>query len=206
MYVPLRLRKRQPSPIAAPAAPDLRAVRVTLERPMLLPEWRPFRREKSDGRAVADKIVMINREGFAQIAEDVLPEIEKFLESPADRRLRRLRAGIIMACIGLGACLGAIVASLAEKDLFVLVIPGLVAFFIGLGIMLNGLIFTVPRKQLADLTDDARSQRALDSASNTRGFWSDASLSRASTNELERNARTLHSVTEHTTHQLKVDR
>ena len=31
------------------------------------------------------------------VAEDVLPQMEKFLESPEEKRLRRVRAGVITA-------------------------------------------------------------------------------------------------------------
>jgi hypothetical protein len=207
MYCPTcGSEERQLSQYCRACGTDLRAVRVTLERPDAITESAVSARDQI-GRAVADKIGMMkSAKDLHKMAEDVLPEIEKFLESPAERRLRRLRAGTIMACIGLGACLGAIVASIAEKDLFSLVIPGLVAFFIGLGIILNGLIFTVPRKQLADYTDDARSQRALDSASKIAAVGSDASIPEALTNELEPGNRALSSVTEHTTHQLKSQR
>lgn len=207
MYCPTcGSEERQLSQYCRACGTDLRAVRVTLERPDAITESAVSARDQI-GRAVADKIGMMkSAKDLHKIAEDVLPEIEKFLESPAERRLRRLRAGIIMACIGLGACLGAIVASMAERDLFVLIIPGLVAFFIGLGIMLNGLLFTVPRNQLADYTDDARSQRALDSALKPSSFGSDASIPEAPTNELEPGNHALSSVTEHTTHQLKSQR
>src|SRR4030095_12123990 len=57
------------------------------------------------GRAVAEKIRQTSTaKELHKVAEDVLPEIEKFLESPDERRLRRFRAGVIVACIGLGAC------------------------------------------------------------------------------------------------------
>lgn len=207
MYCPTcGSEERQLSQYCRACGTDLRAVRVTLERPDAITESAVSARDQI-GRAVADKIRMTESASeLHKVAEDVLPEIEKFLESPAERRLRRLRAGMIMASIGLGVCLGGVVASVADKGLFVLVIPGLVAFFIGLGIMLNGLIFTVPRNKLADHTDDAQSQRALDSTLKPAAFELVAPNPEASTNELERNARTLPSVTEHTTHQLKSQR
>ncbi len=114
----------------------MRAVRITLERPDAVTESAISARDQI-GRAIADKIRMTQSAAELQtVAEEVLPEIEKFLESPAERRLRRLRAGLIMSFIGVGASLGGIVASLAEEDLFVMIIPGLIMLFIGSGCFL----------------------------------------------------------------------
>jgi hypothetical protein len=155
------------------------------------------------GRAIADKIRMTESASELQkVAEEVLPEIEKFLESPADRRLRRIRAGIIMSFIGLGATLGGILASMVEEDLFVLVIPGTIMLFIGLAVVINGLMFTLPRKRIFEHADEALSQKALDS-----GFKASTELiPEVPTNALNSGERTLASVTEHTTHQLKTSR
>lgn len=206
MYCPAcGSEERQLSQYCRACGTDLRPVRITLERPDAITESAVSARDQI-GRAVADKIRMTESASeLHKVAEDVLPEVEKFLESPAERRLRRLRAGMIMSCIGLGVCLGGVLASFSEKQLFVLIIPGLVAFFIGLGIMLNGLIFTVPRKKLADHTDEARSQQALDSELKHASFKSAPPILEAARNEPERNPHTLASVTEHTTHQLNVD-
>ena len=51
------------------------------------------------GRAMADKIREFeSSKDLKRIAEDVLPELEKFLESPAEKRLRRIRNGYMVAC------------------------------------------------------------------------------------------------------------
>ena len=96
-----------------------------------------------------------------------------------------------MAFIGVGGTLGAILASMRDEDLFVLIIPALIMFFIGLAVMLNGLMFTMSRKQLENPSDDFRSQKAT--------------LNHPSTNALEQEKLASPSVTEHTTHQLKVN-
>ncbi len=181
----------------------MRAVRITLERPDAVTESAISARDQI-GRAIADKIRMTESASELQkVAEEVLPEIEKFLESPAERRLRRLRAGMIMSCIGVGAALGGIVASMVDEGLFVLVIPGLILLFVGLGIVLNGLMFTVPRKQVADHTDAARSQKALDSGARAATFKATAETP---TNELDHGDLVSPSITEHTTHNLKTNR
>src|SRR4051795_13506450 len=65
------------------------------------------------GRAMADKIREFeSSKDLKRIAEDVLPELEKFLESPAEKRLRRIRNGTLIAFIGIGGGIGFIVAGL----------------------------------------------------------------------------------------------
>src|SRR5688500_2102620 len=132
MYCPTcGSEERQLSQYCRACGTDLRSVRLTLERPDAITESAVSARDHI-GRAIADKIRMTESAGeLHKVAEDVLPEIEKFLESPAERRLRRLRAGVIMAFIGLGATLGGILTSQVEKGLFVLVFPGMTLLFVG---------------------------------------------------------------------------
>ncbi len=207
MYCPTcGSEERQLSQYCRGCGTDLRSVRVTLERPDAITESAVSARDHI-GRAIADKIRMTESASELQkVAEEVLPEIEKFLESPAERRLRRIRAGMIMAFIGLGGTLGGVVASLAEQDLFVLVIPGLVMLFIGLGVIINGLMFTLPRKQLRDHTDEALAQRSLDLGLKAAGLPATGLVAEAPTNALNADERPSVSVTEHTTHQLKTSR
>jgi hypothetical protein len=198
--------ERQLSQYCRACGTDLRAVRVTMGRPDAITESAISARDHI-GRAVADKIRMTESASeLHKVAEDVLPEIEKFLESPAERRLRRIRAGVIMAFIGLGATLGGIIASEAEKGLFVLVVPGTVMLFIGLAIILNGLLFTLPRKQVIDHADEALAQNALDSRLKPAGSLSEGLVPEIPTNELNPGEHPPTSVTEHTTHQLKTSR
>jgi hypothetical protein len=203
MYCPTcGSEERQLSQYCRACGTDLRAVRVTLERPDAITESAVSARDHI-GRAIADKIRMTESASeLKKVAEEVLPEIEKFLESPADRRLRRLRAGIIMAFIGVGATLGGLVASMADEHLLVMVIPGLIMLFIGLAVICNGLMFTLPRKRVIDHADEALAQKALDSALN------DATglVPEVRKHALNSGEPTLASVTEHTTHQLKTSR
>nr|MBA3355981.1 DUF427 domain-containing protein [Pyrinomonadaceae bacterium] len=57
---------------------------------------------------------------------------------------------------------GGIVASMVEEDLLVTVIPGMIMLFIGLALILNGLMFTLPRKQLREHAEEAQAQKTLD--------------------------------------------
>lgn len=203
MYCPTcGSEERQLSQYCRACGTDLRAVRVTLERPDAITESAVSARDHI-GRAIADKIRMTESANELQkVAEEVLPEIEKFLESPADRRLRRLRAGVIMSFIGVGAALGGFLASLNEPDLFVLVIPGMIMLFIGLAVIVNGLLLTLHRQRLMDHADDALAQKALDAQFKAAS----GSVAEAPTNALNSGERNLASVTEHTTHQLKTSR
>ena len=179
---------------------DIRRVRNAVESPDQITASAVSARDEI-GRAIATK--MANIKGateWSTFAEDVLPEIEKFLESPEEKRLRRIRAGMVLSSIGLGAAGGvALVSALVfqrDNDLiFILGLGGIVCFFIGLGIILNGLLFSVPKKGLADRSSDADSQRQLDS----RGDTNDLRLPEAP-------ASFYSSVTEPTTKHLKEKR
>ena len=170
-------------------------MRSTLERPDAITASAVSAREQI-GVAIADKLRDLKTgKDLEHFAEDVLPQFEKFLESPEERRLRRVRAGVIVSCIGFGWSLAVFFASLAESDFFPFIVPGFVLFLIGIGIIINGLLFTVPKKKLPGTADDALSQRVLDSSN-----YEPPQL-RAMTNELAAN-KAVGSVTEHTTHHL----
>lgn len=138
------------------------------------------------------------------VAEDVLPHLEKFLESPEEKRLRRLRAGVITAGVGFGVTLGIFWASLSAGDLVPFIALGVIAILVGLGIIINGLAFSVPRKTVANLSEEAKAQKDLESRIQNAGA-SRLSSGSPSTNELPTRTDAIvarHSVTEHTTHQL----
>jgi hypothetical protein len=159
--------ERQASQFCRACGTDLRPVRVSLERPDSITASAVSAREEI-GRAVASKIreVQDARE-LKKVAEDVLPQIEKFLESPDEKRLRRMRAGVIVSSVGVGATIlmllmtavarpGDVEGFLGGTGL------GIVTFFIGLGLLLNALWFTGPRRKLEDRSSDAESQNQLD--------------------------------------------
>ncbi len=199
MYCPsCGSEERQLSQYCRACGTDLRVVRTSLERPDAITESAISAREQI-GTAVADKIrQMSSAKDLKKVAEDVLPQFEKFLESPEERRLRRVRAGVITASIGLGATLVTILMSISTPVNFPMVIAPIVTFFIGLGLIINGLLFTVPRKQLPGDVNDALSQQVLDSGVNRNAYEAPVS-----TNELTRGVRPpVSSITEHTTHHL----
>jgi len=177
---------------------DLRPVRRALESGDAITASAATARDEI-GRAVAHKIRETRTAAeLAVVAEEVLPEIEKFLESPEEKRMRRVRVGTILSSIGLGAGIGFVIISLLlnEKDLVVIAGLGVVAFFIGLSFIVNGLFLTVPKKTVDDKSSAAEDQRELD----TRIDEPDAA-----TNELTLPParQTFASVTEETTRHLK---
>src|ERR1044072_9613203 len=81
---------------------DLRAVKMSIERPDSLTASAATAREEI-GRAVAQKIreVEDSRE-LKRVAEDVLPELEKFLESYEEKGLCRVGTGMVIGARRLG--------------------------------------------------------------------------------------------------------
>jgi len=140
--------ERQPSQYCRVCGVDLRAVRQTLERPDSITASAVSARQQIS-LAIAERIRQVETgKDLEHIAEDVLPQIEKFLESPEERRLRRIRAGLLTAAIGFGSSLGALfLVLLNDADFLVFLLPTLTLLVIGIGLMINGLWFTLPRKQ-----------------------------------------------------------
>lgn len=170
---------------------DLRNVRLAIETPDQITVSAMSARDEI-GRAVAAKIRDTESAyELKKVAEDVLPEIEKFLESPAEKRLRRMRVGTILSAIGIGAAVALSLVAIATKKEEFLFLAGLgfINFFIGLGFLINGIFLTNPKSMLP------------------RGPSSPSSVPdplAGSTNELRlaEPRGTFASVTEHTTHHL----
>jgi hypothetical protein len=206
MYCPsCGSEERQLSQFCRACGTDLRVVRTSLESPDSVTQSAISARENI-GMAVADKIrQMSSAKELKKVAEDVLPHFEKFLESPEEKRLRRIRAGIIMAAIGLGATLILFIMAMDKGDLIPFLTPAFVTFLVGVGIIVNGLLFTVPRKQLPGEAYDALSQKVLDSGANRIPY--EAPAPGQLTNELPPTPRLqAASITEHTTHHLKTNK
>jgi hypothetical protein len=205
MYCPTcGSEERQISQYCRACGTDLRVVRRGLERPDSITASAVSAREQIS-QVMAEKIrEMETAHDLKRVAEDVLPQIEKFLESPEEKRLRRVRAGVVTAAIGLGGALLIFLMSIQSHDLIPFIALGLITFLIGLGLVINGLAFTIPRKTLADRSEEARSQRELEAM----GEYLPNQLvgNSQSTNDLQNPMNAIAgrpSVTEHTTHQLK---
>ncbi len=195
--------ERQASQFCRACGSDLRVVRMSLERPDSITASAVSAREEI-GRAVAEQIRRVeDARELKKVAEDVLPQIEKFLESPEEKRLRRMRVGIILSSIGVGATLMMILMGSIAREADVQGFMGgaglgIVLFFIGLGFLLNAFLFTRPRKDVSDHSADAQTQNALDAS-----YSPPAQLRAQTTSNL---VQPPGSVTEHTTIHLKSDR
>ena len=203
MYCPsCGSEERQLSQFCRACGTDLRIVRNSLENPDAVTQSAVSARENI-GMAVADKIrQMSSAKELKKVAEDVLPHFEKFLESPEEKRLRRIRAGVITAAIGLGASLVILLMAMEQIHVLPFITPALITFLVGVGVIINGLVFTVPRKTLPGNVNDALSQRALDATLNRTPFEIPAPSNL--TNELPTARKPqVGSITEHTTHHLK---
>ena len=205
MYCPsCGSEERQLSQFCRACGTDLRIVRNSLENPDAITQSAVSAREHI-GMAVADKIrQMSSAKELKKVAEDILPPFEKFLESPEEKRLRRIRAGVVTAAIGLGATIVTFLMALDKMDIFPFVTPALVTFLVGLGVIVNGLLFTVPNKKLPGDSYDALAQNLLDSTATKQLY--EAPPVRNLTNELAPATKSPASITEHTTHHLNTSK
>ena len=206
MYCPsCGSEERQLSQFCRACGTDLRIVRNSLENPDAITQSAVSAREHI-GMAVADKIrQMSSAKDLEKVAEDILPPFEKFLESPEEKRLRRIRAGVITAAIGLGASVVMLLMALDKPNFFPYITPAFITFLVGLGMVINGMMFTVPRKKLPGDAGDALSQKILDSGVSRPAYEAPAPANL--TNELAPAPKPqLTSITEHTTHHLNTSK
>ena len=180
-------------------------MRRGLERPDTITASAVSAREEIT-RVMAEKIrEMEGSRELKQVAEDVLPQLEKFLESPEEKRLRRVRAGVVIAAAGLGSALLIFLISLNDHDLIPFISLGIIAFLIGLGLVINGLAFTIPRKTIADRSEEAKAQKELEARAQSAYAANQLSAGSQRTNDLQGSDERIAnqpSVTEHTTHHL----
>src|SRR5215831_7664881 len=133
---------------------ELHVVRTALQRPDAITTSAASAREEI-GRAIADRIREIKKDGdLRHVVEDVLPKVEKFLESPEERRMRQFREGVISAAVGLAVSLLFLFVSPftngGREQMFSLIAAGggVVALMVGIGLIINARWFTVPVKTL----------------------------------------------------------
>ena len=189
---------------------DLRVIRQSLDGADSVTASAMSAREEI-GRAMAQRIREVeDAYELKKVAEDVLPQVEKFLESYKEKRLRRVRAGVIVAASGAGAGVLGLALTLVMRSMerngdmeawLMLMGLGITAFAIGLGLILNGLLFTEPRGGDQDASRSTW-QNLLDSEYSGPQRASQ-SLPRAQTTS---NLGQPGSITEHTTLHLKSDR
>jgi hypothetical protein len=204
--------ERQASQFCRACGTDLRGVRMGLERPDSITASAITAREEI-GRAVAEKIREMEDARYLQrFANHVLPRIEKFLESPEEKRLRRLRSGTITGLIGLvlsiasGALLDIVSKDEAEIFLGWVLVLSLIILATGLGLLINGLLFSKPRRDLHENAEAARMQNLLDARYSPPPAKSPAFAPGPRAQTTANLDQPRDSVTEHTTLHLKADR
>jgi len=206
--------ERQATQFCRACGTDLRAVRVSLERPDSITASAVTAREEI-GRAVAQKIREIEgARDLERVAEDVLPQIEKFLESYEEKRLRRMRAGVITAAFGFGTCVvGLLLATIISGEVGTALTVGgaglgFLMFLVGLGLVLNGKMLSRPRADVKDNSPDADFQNLLEAGyappELRAGGEAPPTFRAQTTSNLTEAGGS--SVTEHTTHHLKTER
>ena len=202
--------ERQASQFCRACGSDLRAVHMGLERPDSITASAESAREEI-GRAVAEKILqMEDVHTMERFAHSVLPEVQKFLESPEEKRLRRLRGGTITALVGLAVGIPSLLFFLVDEHgphvlLGWLTVFALITFATGLALLINGLLFSKPGTESADRLSSTLAEDLLDGGfvRPSVGSRSEAPLRAPTTSNL------VHppgSVTEHTTLHLKSER
>lgn len=131
---------------------ELNIVRRALERPDAVTASSINARDQI-GKAVADRIRDLRTAGdLKKLAENVLPEIEKFLESPEERRLRNMRGGTITTAVGLGLILFFMFLSTIVRgnDYLTLIVmggsAGIMIVLVGLAVLINARWLTAVTK------------------------------------------------------------
>jgi hypothetical protein len=146
---------------------DLGVVRDTLAQPDATGNSIALAREEI-ARALAARI----QTGEWWHLGAMIPEVEKLFESPQERRLRqrraeegarlrRTRAGVITAASGLGEILLCLFLAVMKPDFLLLAGAGAVTFIVGLGIVINGLLFTVKKQAFVPTEEEKHTGPSL---------------------------------------------
>jgi len=202
MYCPYcAAEDRDKSQFCRSCGAGLHVVRTAIQRPDSITTAAASAREEI-GRAIAARIKDIRKDSdLRHVVEDVLPKVEKFLESPEERRMRRFREGVISAAAGLAVAIFCLFVSgytNSHKDEFLAfggAGAGLVAFLVGVGLIINARWFTIPSGR-SDL-----SRRLYDNS--VRGELSTGSLDSEPPSSPSSSPASVTSVTEGTTRHLK---
>lgn len=213
MYCPsCGTEERNTSQFCRACGMDMRRLRTSLQRPDAITMSAASAREEI-GRAIATKIQTLkSANDLKKVAEEVLPEVEKFLESPAERRLRRLRGGVITSAVGLGATFILLFSKVVIMPIAMFGwTAGLLVFLIGIGIIINGLFLSTPKESIPDNTFDRHSLFANEQnhnyvLNNTSPFEAPSLFAANNSTDISNGSYPAPppSVTEHTTRQLNL--
>jgi hypothetical protein len=129
----------------------LQVVRSVLEQPDTITSSAVTARE-GIGRAIADKIAEFeDAHELRQSVHELLPAIQRFLESPEERllykqeqRLNQIREGVLTSVVGLAIVIPSLLLSwmVHEERILIASALGLLVFLIGLGITITAWWFT----------------------------------------------------------------
>lgn len=198
------LKEERPVQFCRACGADLRAVRAALE-PSEAAEPSVAAAREEVARALATRI----KDGEWWQVGALAPEVEKLFESPSARRERlrrqdeeqrlgRLRNGTITAVVGLGLVILFQLLRIMDDRAVLLLGPSILVFIIGLGLLVNGLFFTLPR--------DARRGATRDEGRPTLPDISTSELDASPRGELGAAASFIpNSVTEQTTQNLRAE-
>lgn len=130
---------------------SLQAVRSVLEHPDAITTSAVTARE-GIGRAIAEKIAEFeDANELRQSVHELLPAIQRFLESPEERRLykqeqrlNQVREGMLTSVVGLAIVIPSLLLSwmVHEEKILIVSALGLLVFLIGLGITITAWWFT----------------------------------------------------------------
>jgi hypothetical protein len=136
----------------------LHTVRSALEQPDAITGSAVTAREEI-GRAISVKIAELETtQDLRRTVYEILPFVERFLESPEERRshlqeqrLNQIREGVLTSVVGLAVILCFLLISWITREEKILIASalGLLVLMIGLGITITALWFTAPAKQSA---------------------------------------------------------
>lgn len=189
------LQDKQSNQYCRACGTDLGSVSTVLDSPGKLTASAISAREEI-GRALAAKIHKTESSSeLSKFAKKILPDVEKFLETPEERKMRRIRNGSIVSLVGVGASIGFLLAGIfADEDVFMAAALGLVTLCVGVALLINGVYFSVPSEnsKVEDFLDEPLPNDQENIGSTTNELLMPPSAQQE-----------FSSVTEHTTRHLK---
>jgi hypothetical protein len=173
---------------------ELSIIRTALQTPDAITDSAVNARDEI-GFALAVKIKELEgARDLTSVAENVLPVVERLLESPEERRLRGIRNGVGTTSVGVGLVLFAVIlwGIIGVKELLIPCGAGLLVFLIGLGILVNAFFFTIlpkklgtpPQRKPRELKAPRSTTESLDLDSPRRQRSGAASVTESTTREL----------------------
>lgn len=154
---------RQSSQFCRACGVDLRAIYVALQKPeSVLVSGRD-----EVYRAIAARI-RDKKEDLSEIVEEVLPNFEKMIEGPEERRLRQIRSGVLYVAAGTGLAIYLILRQLVLVEGSLALLGAFVAFLVGVAYIINGWVFSLPGRDWSVNFEEENSAKTLNQTLNDR--------------------------------------